>query len=188
MLRAGPWSSQPARYWGRTTVGFSCSFNFRPVHDLLNPEPGGGQGNMSTNNVAQVCLLFRFVIFVLQFQVGTSPSRGAVGSATFPFHVFVAFSPPPQPCWLHAGGFGLDFPYHSAHILPSVSIVRVFPGCRCSPLRDVRVDFEWALRSRFFDSCSSSWNRSFPDFLIDLVMLLVRVLELWYCLGRRILL
>ena len=110
---------------GHGTVVFSVRFFFVLPTPSSASSRGGGQGNLATHTVAQDCALFCFfsllsllicLLFVIRFQLGTSPSRGTVGCATLPFRVgfhISSFHPP-----RHAGdpweGFDVGFPYHTA--------------------------------------------------------------------------
>lgn len=85
------------------------------------------------------------------------------------------FSSPPSPSRRSARGIWLGFPCHSAKAFPSVAVICVFPGCRAYLFRGVEADFERDLRSRIFDSCSSSWNRGFSEFPIFLHVRLIGV-------------
>ena len=98
---------------------------------------------------------------MLHFQLeDPSPPRGAVGSVTFLFHVFVAFpTPPPALLAVREGGFGLVSLVMSPMIVFSSIAINYywrFSGCRACPFRGVELDFEWVLRSRIFDYCSYS--------------------------------
>ena len=67
----------------------------RPADALLSSEPGGVQGTLATDTVAQDgrFFLFFFVMHVvwflcaMRFRLGTSAPRGTVGCATFSFRV-----------------------------------------------------------------------------------------------------
>ena len=65
----------------------------------------------------------------MRFQLGTSPPRGTVGFATFPFRVrFHPFVSPPR----HDGGlqegFDVGFPCHSVCVLLQFAFVRLVPS------------------------------------------------------------
>ena len=74
------------------TEGLSCSFFCRPADALLSSEPGGSQRNLATHTAYVLSSFFCdarcFVFsFGMCFRLGTSPPRGTVGCATFPFRV-----------------------------------------------------------------------------------------------------
>ena len=113
---------------GHGTVGFSCSFHYRPADALLSPEPGGRPGQSGYSYCCGTGLrviLFYFLLcmvfcllLVERFRLGTAPPRGTAGCATFPFRgsFRLCSSRPPR----HAGGLreGFDavFPYHVAGV------------------------------------------------------------------------
>ena len=115
--------NRAAKGW-HGTVGFSCSSLLRPADTLRSaPSRGGGQGNLATRTVAQDCVLFCFIFFVMhvtlfsvvRFQLGTSPPPGTAGCATFPFRVGfrVSLSRPRHAAGLRKG-CDVGFPDHGA--------------------------------------------------------------------------
>ena len=86
---------------GRKTEARDCRFFVfvffcRPADALFSSDPGGGQGNLATHAVAQDCMFLSYFLcdarcfvfsFDMRFRLGTSPPRGTVGCAIFPFRV-----------------------------------------------------------------------------------------------------
>ena len=75
-------------------------------------------------------MLFCF-LFAMRYQLGTSPPRGTVGCATFPFRVgFRLLSHPP----LHDGslreGYDFGFPCLRAFVLLQFAFLRLAPPPR----------------------------------------------------------
>ena len=87
---------------------------FRRADALLSSEPGGGQGHLATHTVAQDCMFFCLLFFVMHVLFSfcnafsainrhSPPLRGTVGCATFPFRIgFRLFVSPPR----HDGACG----------------------------------------------------------------------------------
>ena len=123
------------------TVGFSCSFFFRPADALLSSEPGGGQSNLSTHTVPQdymFCLLF-FVMHVILFSLCYAfsarhfpPPLGSVGCAAFPLRVWFSLFLSRPPATMVACGrvFDVRFPCLSACVLLQFAFLRLAPPPR----------------------------------------------------------
>ena len=55
----------------QVTVGFSCSFFFRPTDALFSSEPGGGQGNLVIHTVTQDCVFLSYLLCDAGFVVSS---------------------------------------------------------------------------------------------------------------------
>ena len=111
-------------------VFFFC----RPTDALFSSEPGGGQGTLSTHTVAQDCMfcLLSFVMHVIlflsamRFGLGTSPPRGTVGCAIFPFCVrYRPLSSPPRHDGSLREGFDFGFPCLRTFALLEIAFLRL---------------------------------------------------------------
>ena len=82
--------------------------------------------------------LFSTGVFVMRVQLGTSPPRGTVGCATFPFRVSfrLSVSPPRHDGGLQ-GGVDVGFLCHNACVLLQFAFLRLTPPRHAAGSREV---------------------------------------------------
>ena len=144
------------------TVGFSCSFFF-VVLPTPSSAPSRGAARVISlltqwHRTVSFVFFFSFVMHVIlflsamRFGLGTSPPRGTVGCAIFPFCVrYRPLSSPPRHDGSLREGFDFGFPCLSACVLLQFTFLRLAPLRHADDRRE-GFDGGWSYHSAFFVS------------------------------------